>query len=251
LETAPENSAAPAISIVVPVFDEADNLAPQIDEICAAFRGRAPFEIIYVDDHSADDSWARLMALKGKVPELRALRHTNRSKQSAAVMTGVRAARASWCATLDGDCQNVPADLPGMWDLALAESGRRGKPVAVLGWRKARQDTWSKKTQSRIANLLRQAMLGDGVPDSGCGIKVFPTALYASLPYFDHMHRFAGALLRRAGADVLSVPVGHRPRVAGVSKNTLWNRALVGLVDMIGVMWLNRRMAQPGRVDEA
>ena len=228
----------PELSVVVPVFNERDNVTPLINEIVAALRGVVPFEIVYVDDHSRDDTLAVLQALKATVPELRVLHHVNQSGQSTAVRTGVKAARGAWIATLDGDGQNDPADIPKL----LAERAKAAAEVKLFaGWRVNRQDTGSKRWASRFANAIRSRMLRDATPDTGCGIKLFEREAFLDLPYFDHMHRYLPALMQRAGWKTISVPVNHRHRASGVSKYNNLNRALVGLRDLRGVAWLITR----------
>lgn len=226
---------APLLSVVVPVFNERDNVAPLIGEIVAALRGRIDFEIVYVDDNSRDDTLAVLAALKATTPELRVLRHVTQSGQSTAIRTGVKAATGAWIATLDGDGQNDPADIPKLLDARDAAA-----PAIKLfaGWRVNRQDSGSKRWASKWANAIRARMLRDNTPDTGCGIKLFERAAFLDLPYFDHMHRYLPALMQRAGWQTVSVPVNHRHRTAGVSKYNNLNRALVGLRDLRGVAWL-------------
>ena len=228
----------PALSVVVPVFNERDNVRPLVDEIVAALRGQLPFEIVYVDDDSKDDTRAVLAALKAQVPELRVLHHLSQSGQSTAVRTGVKAARAPWVATLDGDGQNDPADLPRL--LAARDAGTDAVRL-YAGWRVNRQDTGSKKWASKWANAIRSRLLRDATPDTGCGTKLFERAAFLELPYFDHMHRYLPALMQRAGWTTVSVPVNHRPRGAGQSKYTNLGRALVGIRDLMGVAWLIKR----------
>jgi len=228
----------PEISVVVPVFNERDNIAPLLAEIAAALRGRADFEIVYVDDASKDDSLAVLKAAKADYPELRVVRHVAQSGQSTAIRNGVRAARGDWIATLDGDGQNDPADIPKL--IAM----RAGSPASIklfAGWRVDRKDTASKRFGSRFANGLRRRLLRDDTPDTGCGIKLFERAAFLDLPYFDHMHRYLPALMQRAGWQVKSVPVNHRARGTGVSKYNNLGRALVGIADLRGVAWLIKR----------
>jgi len=228
----------PELSVVVPVHNERDNLAPLIDEIVAALRGLIAFEIVYVDDCSRDDTVAMLAAQQARVPELRVLRHLSQCGQSTAVRNGVKAARGSWIATLDGDGQNDPADIPRL----LAERARAAPEVRLYaGWRTKRNDDALKRVSSKIANAVRSRLLRDATPDTGCGIKLFDRAVFLDLPYFDHMHRYLPALMQRAGYRTLSVPVNHRPRSAGVSKYGMWNRLWVGISDLRGVSWLIRR----------
>jgi len=228
----------PLLSVVVPVFNERDNVPPLVGEIVAALRGRLPFEIVYVDDHSRDDTLAVLRSLKASTPELRVLHHVTQSGQSTAVRTGVKAARAPWIATLDGDGQNDPADIP---TLLAARAAADPQVRLFAGWRVERRDSGSKRWASRWANAIRARMLRDDTPDTGCGIKLFERAAFLDLPYFDHMHRYLPALMQRAGWKTVSVPVNHRHRTAGVSKYNNLNRALVGIRDLRGVAWLIAR----------
>jgi dolichol-phosphate mannosyltransferase len=172
------------------------------------------------------------------VPELRVIRHVTQSGQSTAVRNGVKAARGEWIATLDGDGQNDPADIPKL----LAERARAADHVKLFaGWRVQRQDSGSKRWASTVANAIRSRMLHDATPDTGCGIKLFERAAFLDLPHFNHMHRYLPALMQRAGWKTLSVPVNHRARSTGVSKYNNFNRALVGIADLRGVAWLIRR----------
>ncbi|MCC4606141.1 glycosyltransferase family 2 protein [Xanthomonas campestris pv. badrii] len=228
----------PQLSVVVPVFNERDNVAALVGEIVAALRGLVAFEIVYVDDHSRDDTLAVLQGLKATTPELRVLHHATQSGQSTAVRSGVKAARASWIATLDGDGQNDPADIP---KLLIARSQAQPQVKLFAGWRVNRQDSGSKRWASKWANAIRSRMLQDNTPDTGCGIKLFEREAFLDLPYFDHMHRYLPALMQRAGWRTVSVPVNHRHRTAGVSKYNNLNRALVGVRDLRGVAWLITR----------
>jgi dolichol-phosphate mannosyltransferase len=226
-------------SVVVPVCNEAENVEPLAREIDAALAGRS-YEMIFIDDGSTDETAANLAKLKTALPALRVLRHSFRSGQSAAVASGVRAARASWVATLDGDGQNDPADIP---KLIAARDSTEGRGVQLfMGNRRAsRKDTAYRRLQSRIANGVRSGLLGDDTPDTGCGIKLFSREVFMDLPRFDHMHRFLPALFQRQGARVISVPVSHRERTRGTSKYGMLNRLWVGIVDICGVMWLRKR----------
>lgn len=248
--------AQPQLSVVVPVYNERDNLAPLVSEIIVALRGRLPFEIIYVDDLSRDDTLAVLQQLQHATPELRVLRHLSNSGQSTAIRTGVKAARAPWVATLDGDGQNDPADIPKL----LEQRGKSDPDVRMFaGWRVNRQDSGSKRWASRWANAIRSRILRDDTPDTGCGLKLFEREAFLDLPYFDHMHRYLPALMQRAGWKTISVPVNHRHRTSGVSKYNNLQRGLVGIRDLLGVGWLlarNRRTAvqeavlKPGTSEE-
>ncbi len=234
---------SPLISVVVPVKNEAANIAPLIAEIRAALAGVA-HEIVYVDDGS-DDATAEALAEAARAAPLAAplvrRRHATSCGQSAAVITGVRAAQGEWIATLDGDGQNDPADIPALLARALAEPGL----VLIAGHRTRRRDSFIKRVTSRFANKLRAALLGDATPDTGCGLKMFRRAAFLDLPAFDHMHRFLPALFIRAGGHVVSVPVNHRPRLRGASKYGTLDRALVGIFDLMGVFWLQRRWKRP------
>jgi dolichol-phosphate mannosyltransferase len=228
----------PQLSVVVPVFNERDNIVPLIEEIVAALRGAHDFEIVYVDDASRDDSLSVLRDARARFAELRVVRHLSQSGQSTAVRTGVKAARGTWVATLDGDGQNDPADIP---KLLAARANASVDTKLFAGWRVNRRDDAIKRVSSKIANGVRSRILRDDTPDTGCGLKLFERDAFLDLPYFDHMHRFLPALMQRAGWKVQSVPVNHRPRTRGVSKYGMWNRLWVGISDLRGVGWLIRR----------
>lgn len=232
-------SAAPLVSVVIPVRNEAPNIAPLVAEIQAALAA-IPHEIVYVDDGSTDATPEILAGLP-----VRRLRHKASCGQSAAIMTGVAAAQGSWIATLDGDGQNDPADIPRMLARAEAESAATGGWVMVAGHRVNRQDSWVKRRSSRLANGIRAALLKDATPDTGCGLKLFPRALFQAMPHFDHMHRFLPALALRAGAVVRSEPVNHRPRLRGASNYGTLDRLAVSIFDLFGVAWLQRRGKRP------
>lgn len=234
-----EAPTSPELSVVVPVMNEADNIAPLVGEIAAALDGRIAFEIVYVDDGSTDGSFERLRALVPEFPMLRAQRHAVRRGQSAAIRTGVKAARAALIATLDGDGQNNPADIPALIETYRAQSGTQ--PLMLAGHRTQRRDTWIKRVSSRLANRFRARKLGDDTPDTGCGLKLFPRRTFLEFPAFDHMHRFLPALMLRAGGIVQSVTVSHRARERGASKYGTWDRLVVGIADVRGVAWLMRR----------
>ena len=244
--TAAKATSSLDISVLVPVMNEAGNIRPLIDEICEALTGRS-FEIIYINDGSDDSSAEELQAACEDVAELRVFTHEHRSGQSAALRTGLLRARGRLTAVLDGDGQNVPADLPNLID-ALEET----KPAEGMagGVRVNRKDTAAKRYASILARWIRRTILKDTHPDSGCGIKVVDTDLFRRLPFFNHMHRFMPALVRREGGVVLAVPVQHRGRVIGSSKYTNFNRMIVGISDLLGVIWLIRRSAKPGKVSE-
>ncbi len=241
------------LSVVIPVKNEAGNIAPLVAEIAAALDGVVRYEILYVDDGSDDATAAEIHRLQTSVPQLRLVRHARSCGQSAAIRSGVQAARGRWIATLDGDGQNDPADIPALWHLAqrAADSSPEGPPLLIAGHRARRRDSWSKRQASRIANAVRRRLLRDDTLDTGCGLKLFPRALFLDLPYFDHMHRFLPALVLREGGIVRSVPVNHRPRQRGTSKYGVLDRLGVGIADLLGVMWLRRRHARPRLIEDA
>jgi dolichol-phosphate mannosyltransferase len=233
-----DNTVKPQISVVVPVFNEQDNIAPLVHEIVAALRNVIPFEIIYIDDCSKDNSSAVLKQLQLEIPELRAFSHTKQSGQSTAIRSGIKHATGEWIATLDGDGQNDPADIPKL----IAARDKADPQVKLFaGWRVNRKDTGSKRWASKIANAIRSRLLRDETPDTGCGIKLFEREVFLDLPYFDHMHRYLPALVKRAGFQSISVPVNHRERSTGVSKYNNLGRAWVGISDLRGVGWLIKR----------
>jgi dolichol-phosphate mannosyltransferase len=226
------------VSIVVPVRNEAGNVAPLIAEIAAALDGRWRYEIIYVNDGSTDATPAVLAEIMQQRGNLRRIDHAVSSGQSAAVRTGVRAARGGIVATLDGDGQNNPAFLP---DLIAAIQNGGGRIGLAAGQRIGRKATGFKKLQSRIANGVRNAILRDGTRDTGCGLKAFRRDVFLSMPYFDGLHRFLPALVRREGYDIAYVDVIDRPRHSGVSNYGFFDRLWIGIMDLIGVWWLIRR----------
>lgn len=238
---------APAVSIIVPVRNEDANIAPLVDEIVAAMQGRWIYEIIYVNDGSTDGTEATLAKLAASRPNLRQLRHARSCGQSAAVRSGVRAARGTIAATLDGDGQNDPAFLP---ELIAAVEGGAGRIGLAAGQRVGRKDTGFKKLQSRVANGVRSAILRDGTRDTGCGLKAFRRDAYLLMPYFDGLHRFMPALFRREGYDIAYVDVKDRPRRAGVSNYGFFDRLWIGIMDLAGVWWLIRRKKQVPEVTE-
>jgi dolichol-phosphate mannosyltransferase len=225
-----------AISVVVPVKDEAGNVGPLAREIAAALAGEA-HEIIFIDDGSTDGTAAALTALKGEIPQLRVLRHSRNLGQSRGIRSGVLAAKGDIIVTLDGDGQNDPADIPKLLALLHADS----HVGLASGIRVKRKDTASRRIASRLGNRFRNFMLGDGATDTGCGLKVFRKQAFVELPYFDHIHRFLIALVLRDGWKVAYAPVNHRPRLTGASKYTNLGRMLVSVHDLLGVRWLQRR----------
>ena len=231
------------ISVVVPVKDEAGNVKPLAREIAAALTGEN-YEILFIDDGSTDATTAELLSLRGPIP-LRVLAHGRNLGQSRALRTGVRAAKAPIIVTLDGDGQNDPADIPRLIAAFRDEAASHPALGMVAGERAKREDSWKKRMASRYGNRVRRWMLSDNAKDTGCGLKLFRRDAFLDLPYFDHMHRYLITLMLREGHEVRFMPVGHRPRGAGRSKYGVWDRALVGLSDLVGVMWLKRRFRGP------
>jgi dolichol-phosphate mannosyltransferase len=228
------------ISVIVPVMNEEGNLASLVSEIASAST-RAPItEIIYVDDGSTDNTYDVLKVLMSQFPMLRVLKHDRRCGQSTALLTGIRASTNNVIVTLDGDGQNDPADIPTVYDLYKSET-INGTKVMITGRRKKRQDSFARRFASRFANRLRAYLLKDKTPDTGCSLKMFARVDYMNLPFFNHMHRFLPALMVRDGIKLAHVDVSHRARLTGVSKYTNFNRAIVGISDLMGVMWLQRR----------
>jgi dolichol-phosphate mannosyltransferase len=238
------DAGAPLISVVVPVHNEAPNLKPQIAAIGAALEG-VEHEIVYVDDGSSDATPKILAELALGLPTLVRVRHKQSCGQSAAVITGVKAARGTYIATLDGDGQNDPADIPAMLDAIRTAEAMGKTPVLIAGHRVNRQDTGAKRWGSKIANNVRAYLLQDATPDTGCGAKLFRRQAFLELPHFDHIHRFLPALFIRAGGQVVSVPVRHHARTHGASHYNNWQRLKVGIVDLFGVAWLQRRWKVP------
>ena len=242
------------LSIVVPVRNEAGNVAPLLAEIRAALDGVADYEVVFVDDGSDDATVAELRASEhgraaGRFQGLRVIRHDRGYGQSAALVTGVRQARGRWIGTLDGDGQNDPADLPRLWQQTTTLPP--GSPIAMIaGERVKRRDSAMKRFSSRIANGVRGRLLRDRTRDTGCGLKLFLREVFVAMPAFNHGHRFMPALFRREGFEIISTPVNHRPRMQGRSKYGVMNRLWVGIVDLFGVMWLQSRPCAPRLRDE-
>lgn len=230
---------APRITVIAPMKNEEGNVARLADDIAAACAPLAPFEAIFVNDGSTDGTSAAIAAARAKHPWLREVRHESSCGQSCAVRSGVLAARAPICATLDGDGQNPPSEIPGLVAPLLADAtGRLG---LVAGQRVGRQDEKSKLIASRLANALRARLLRDDTRDTGCGLKAFPREVFLALPFFDHIHRYLPALVKREGLEIALVDVSHKARDAGASNYTNFGRAMVGALDLIGVWWLLRR----------
>jgi dolichol-phosphate mannosyltransferase len=240
-------SGTPAVSVVVPVRNEAGNIAPLIAEIAARFDKTTSFEVIYVNDGSEDRTESELTLLMASRPWLRQIKHQTSCGQSAALRTGIRHARAPVIVTLDGDGQNDPAFIP-----ALLKALSAGAPLIglIAGQRIGRRASPFKKLQSLIANGARRAILRDGTRDTGCGLKAFRRDLFLNLPYFDGLHRFLPALVRREGYEIGYVDVIDRSRGAGQSNYGMWDRLWVGIVDLAGVWWLIRRRRRVPQVLE-
>lgn len=234
----PSDTPPVEVSIVVPVRNEAENIAPLVTEIAAALGDRWAFEIIYVNDGSTDATADRLAELMQRRRNLRHIRHAESRGQSAAVRSGVRFARGAIIATLDGDGQNDPIFLP---DLILALEHGGDQVGLAAGQRVGRKDTGFKRLQSRVANGVRNAILRDGTRDTGCGLKAFRRDVFLSLPYFDGLHRFLPALVRREGHAIAYIDVIDRPRRSGVSNYGFFDRLWIGILDLAGVWWLIRR----------
>jgi dolichol-phosphate mannosyltransferase len=228
------------LSIVIPAKNEQQNVKPLVDEIITVLKGLATFEILYIDDCSDDETYAEAINMRVQIStELRPYKHTFSVGQSGAIRTGVLKASGDLIVTLDADGQNDPADIPLL--LAAALKLPKGSDFCIAGYRKKRKDSPWKRFQSRIANSVRSKILGDETPDTGCGLKIFPRKTFLALPYFDHMHRFLPSLVKRLNGTIVVVEVSHRERQFGQSKYNMLGRLGVGLIDMLGVMWLQRR----------
>lgn len=233
-----------SISIVIPAKNEAENIDSLVCEITNQLLSRKDFEIIYVDDGSTDGTAQKVLAQRSKLPEnIRLVQHERSVGQSTAIYSGVLNARGDIIITLDADGQNDPVDIQKL--LKRAEAYPTGSDFCIAGFRRNRKDTSWKRFQSRVANKVRSSLLNDNTPDTGCGLKVIPKSTYIKLPYFDHMHRYLPALVQRVGGSVEVVEVHHRNREFGESKYDMWGRLLAGLIDMLGVMWLQRRTKIP------
>jgi len=246
-DTAEHTLPAPRFTIVAPMLNEAGAVGPMAREIAEACDPLGPFEAIFVNDGSTDETSAEIAKARRIYPWLRELRHARPCGQSAAVRSGVIAARAPIICTIDGDNQNPPAEIPKLVGPLL--DGPAGLGL-VAGQRVGRQDTASKRLASRLANGLRARILRDDTRDTGCGLKAFPRAVFLALPFFDHLHRYLPALVKREGYEVMLVDVSHRSREAGRSKYTNLGRAMVGVTDLMGVWWLMRRRRLPETTHE-
>lgn len=242
------SEAAPDLSVVVPVYNESENVAQLVTEIAEALDGTS-FEMIFVNDASRDDTLGVLTDLKDIHPQLRVLSHRANAGQSRSIRTGILAARAVYIATLDGDGQNNPADIPALRDQIMRADAPTD--LALVGGRRMkRQDSQAKLWASRVGNGIRKRLLKDKAEDTGCGLKVFKREAFLLLPYFDHIHRYIPALMLREGFAIEFADVSHRPRIAGQSKYTNFGRLRVSVADLRGVMWLNSRFRNPKGWDE-
>ncbi len=239
----------PQLSVVIPLYNEVDNVAPLLSEIQATLSPWATFEIIAVDDFSQDGTLEKLMELKKSMPALRVLQHRRNLGQSTAIVNGVYAARFEYVVTLDGDGQNNPADILSLYE-ATKNNSKPIDQLLIAGSRQKRNDSPIRLISSRLANFARSHLLKDSCPDSGCGLKFFSRSMFLRLPHFDHVHRFLPALFIRSGASIINVPVSHRPRLRGTSKYGVMNRLWVGIVDLFGVAWLARRPCHTELCDE-
>lgn len=232
------------VSVVIPAYNEEGNIGRLVAETFATVPDAMVGEVIVVDDFSTDGTAAEIRALMASQPKLRLVRHLTNAGQSAAVRSGILAARFPVIATMDGDGQNDPRDIPALLE-KLGRPGDRQQPALVGGVRTSRKDTGSKKFASRAANWIRDAVLRDDCPDTGCGIKVFWREAFLLLPFFTSIHRYLPALFQTYGYKTAYQPVNDRPRLAGVSKYNNFSRALIGLYDLFGVTWLRRRTKAP------
>ena len=228
------------ITVVVPIYNEQDNIKPLLDEITLAAKDIPISEIIYVDDASTDQTFDVLKDLRNLYPALRVLRHSKNSGQSAALWTGIKASGNDIIVTLDGDGQNNPADIQLLYQ-KLQDNKKNYSKLMVAGQRVKRDDSWIKLKSSKIANAVRGSLLKDNTRDTGCSLKLFSRRDFMNLPYFDHIHRFLPALMMRDGVQILHVDVSHRARVSGVSKYGTLDRLFAGIYDLLGVLWLQKR----------
>lgn len=228
------------LSIIIPVYNEVDNVNQLYQEILATLSHEAyRFEVIFVDDGSQDGTFERLQTMAADNASLRVLRHKKNEGQSAAIVSGSRAARYAMLLTLDGDGQNDPADIPRLM------AAWPNQQTVIFGHRKRRDDNYLRQLSSKIGNGVRAWLLQDDCPDTGCSLKLFPREAFLSLPHFNHLHRFLPALFKRAGYQTINLPVNHRPRLHGRSKYGVMNRLFVGIYDLIGVRWLIKRPCAP------
>ena len=233
------------VSVVIPIYNERDNIIKLLEEVLKVIDSQAGDEIILIDDCSTDDSVKLISEYQNKSDSnIILVQHQNRSGQSASLLTGIIKANNGSIITFDGDGQNDPKDIKNMLEIWEKEY-KNSDFLLLIGNRIRRKDTFSKKLASRLALYIRKIILKDNTPDTGCGIKIFSKSTFLSLPYFDHIHRFLPALVNRQGGRVISIPVSHRARVGGKSKYSNWLRFRVGILDLWGVFWLIRRSPFP------
>lgn len=228
-----------SISIVIPFYNEAGNVLPLVEDTIHAVKDKLVYSLILVDDGSRDSTYAEILSCVQKYPEVTAVRHSRQKGQSAALKTGIELAPFEWILTLDGDGQNNPADL--VFLLNALKKADPSQQVVVFGVRVDRKDSLLRYLSSKLANRIRQFLLKDNSPDTGCALKLFPRSGYLSLPQFNHLHRFLPALFQREGYQIINVPVSHRPRMRGKSKYGFWKRLVLGFWDLLGVRWLIHR----------
>lgn len=227
-----------SLSVVVPFLNEEGAVKAVLLEILDALQD-FDIEVIGVDDGSSDKTAAIIAEMAVEDARIHLIRHQNRAGQSSAIRSGVKAARYEWIVTLDGDGQNPPDQILRLID---AISGTDDSRVGLVqGQRTVRRDRVAKRWASRIANGIRSAVLNDGTRDSGCALKLFRRCAYLDLPFFDHLHRFMPAMMLREGWSIRFVDVSHRPRQSGRSNYNNLSRALAGIVDLAGVLWLIKR----------
>lgn len=233
----------PDLSVVIPVQNEEENIRMLIDEVRQSLDGVLNYELIYVNDGSTDSTLDILEQYRAGFSLLKIISHEKSAGQSTAVRTGIKHAISPVIATLDGDGQNDPADIPALFETLNQHAGTG--VVLVNGYRKKRRDTFVKRMSSRLANGIRSWLLDDDTPDTGCGLKVFHRAAYLEIPFFDHLHRFLPAMMINGGGKVMSVEVNHRERQLGSSHYGFFDRLWVGIFDLMGVIWLKSRTTHP------
>lgn len=236
------------ISIVIPIYNEVDNIRRLYSEIDKALR--QTYEVIFVDDGSNDGSIDILTELAENNHQVRTIKHKKNHGQSVSLITGIKSARYDWIATMDGDCQNDPADLVKFINALDKYQRKHNQLAAVIGIRQKRKDSWIRRFSSRIANNIRKSLLNDDCVDSSCGLKLFPRDIFLTLPHFNHIHRFLPAFFKKLKLKVIQLPVNHRHRTHGKSKYGINNRLWVGLLDLFGAMWLLHRLCYPEVKDE-
>ena len=225
------------LSVVIPVYNEMDNVAQLANEVDIALKQFTGYELVYVDDGSSDDTVSSIKKITLQNGTLKLVRHLKNAGQSTALLSGIRSAKSLIICTLDGDGQNDPADIPQVLAVYLEQNS----PTLVAGHRAERNDTFIRKLSSRVANHIRMRLLDDECLDTGCSLKLFDRDLFLKLPHFNHLHRFMPALFKRAGCQIINIPVNHRARHAGISKYGVGNRLFVGIKDILGVRWLQQR----------